>query len=99
MADTMINLALLIIAILGFIVTIIVLKKDNRKSNEETIENIINKTITDVKERMIIEKRVELLEQKVQFLDGETKKELGELKEMIRSWDKKLDKHLDPHGH
>lgn len=92
------NLAMLILTIIGFIVTILALRRDNRKSNQETIEKIIEKTISDVKERKDIEKRVALLEQKIQLQDEGLKNELQELKEMISRWETKFYTHIQSHA-
>lgn len=92
------NLAMLLISILGFAVTIYVLRKDNRKSNVETVEKIIVKTISDVEEKNDIEKRVALLEQKIQFQDYGLRNELKELKETINKWASKIDKHIETHN-
>lgn len=88
---------MLLLTIAGFVVTFLALRRDNRKSNEETVEKIIEKTISDVKERKDIEKRVALLEQKIQFQDDGLRKELKELKDMISKWVTKFDKHIETH--
>lgn len=97
MTDTIANVVMVIITLGGFIITIIALRKDNRKSNAETIEKIIEKTISDVEERKDFERRLALLEQKVQFQDDGTRKELKELKDIITKWASKFDKHIETH--
>ncbi len=56
----LIQIGIMVLTFGGFVVTIISLKKDNRKSNEETIEKTIKAAISEVTERAKIEKRISL---------------------------------------
>jgi len=64
----------------GFLVLYFMLRKDNRKSNEESFEKILENTITDLKEKADIERRVSLLEQRVNTIDSTIDKTLCDMK-------------------
>lgn len=91
----LIQIGIMVLTFGGFVVTIISLKKDNRKSNEETIEKTIKAAISEVTERAKIEKRISLLEQKVNMTDDATKKELDEIKNMLKDIIMKFEKHAN----
>lgn len=107
-----IQLGIGITTVLGFIVTIISLKKDNRKSNEETITKTIENKVHEVQELMNLRNRVDMLEQRFELKNNELlnntkeikrefndmKKDLSDLKTLITKMVEKISNHIENEG-
>jgi peptidoglycan hydrolase CwlO-like protein len=76
-----------LIFLVGLVVAVKDLKKDNRKSNEE----ILNKALEDQKDFLELKSKVNLLENKIQTIESsmsdmkdEWKEDINEIKGMIK---------------
>lgn len=78
------------ILIIGLLTFYFMLKKDNRKANEE----IFSKKLADVEKFNDLERRVKLLEQRVDLYDDQVKKELEAIKHILTELQNRFNKHL-----
>ena len=76
--------------VLGLITFYLMLKRDNRKANEE----IFSRKLADVEKFNDLEKRVKLLEQRVDLYDDAIRKELEEIKKILNDLYEKFHSHL-----
>ena len=105
-ADRILELAIILG---GFVISFILLKKDNRKSNEETITKTIENKVHEVQELMNLRNRVDMLEQKFELKNNELlnntkeikrefndmKKDLNDLKQLITKMVEKISNHIE----
>ncbi len=85
-----INFGLLVVTVLGFVIAVSTLKRDNRKSNQETIEKTINTALDEQRAYYELKIKVEKLEVQININDTNTARELRDVKQMII-------KHIDLH--
>ncbi len=78
------------ILIIGLLTFYFMLKRDNRKANEE----IFSKKLADVEKFNDLERRVKLLEQRVDIYDDQVKKELEAIKLILTELQKRFNEHL-----
>ncbi len=78
------------ILIIGLLTFYFMLKRDNRKANEE----IFSKKLADVEKFNDLERRVKLLEQRVDLYDDQVKKELEAIKDILTELQNRFNKHL-----
>ncbi len=78
------------ILIIGLLTFYFMLKRDNRKANEE----IFSKKLADVEKFNDLERRVKLLEQRVDLYDDQVKKELEAIKDILTQLQDRFNKHL-----
>ncbi len=76
--------------IVGLVTFYFMLKRDNRKANEE----VFSKKLADVEKFNDLEKRVKLLEQRVDLYDDSIRKELEEIKRILNDLHEKFHNHL-----
>lgn len=76
--------------IVGLITFYFMLKRDNRKANEEIFSN----KLAEIEKFNNIEKRVKLLEQKVDLYDAGVRKELEDIKKLLNDLNKQFHNHL-----
>jgi Na+(H+)/acetate symporter ActP len=93
-----IQVATVAIMILALLVTYVAMKRDNRKSNRETIENMVQNKVHDVQELMELKGRVDLIEQKMGLNNLEIKKDVGEIKAMISELFQRFNRHIEAHN-
>jgi hypothetical protein len=86
-ADDIIQFGLLIVGLITFY---IMLKRDNRKANEE----VFSKKLADIEKFNDLEKRVKLLEQRVDIYDDLIRKELEDIKKLLNDLHEKFHNHL-----
>lgn len=68
---------------IGLFITVIALKRDNRKSNEEVFKEKLDTKLKELDSIAKLDKRLSLVEQKVELFDAETKSDINEIKQMI----------------
>lgn len=85
--DDIIQFGLLIVGLITFY---IMLKRDNRKANEE----VFSKKLADIEKFNDLEKRVKLLEQRVDIYDDLIRKELEDIKKLLNDLHEKFHNHL-----
>ncbi len=83
-----IQMGLLLATVIGLY---FMLRRDNRRSNQE----IVIAALQDFKEKSAMEKRLSLLEQKVDLNDSAINCEIKELKVMITELFNRINKHLE----
>ncbi len=76
--------------IVGLVTFYFMLKRDNRKANEE----VFSKKLADVEKFNDLEKRVKLLEQRVDIYDDVIRKELEDIKKILNDLHEKFHNHL-----
>lgn len=76
--------------LIGLVTFYFMLKRDNRKANEE----IFSKKLADVEKFNDLEKRVKLLEQRVDLYDDSIRKELEDIKKILNDLNEKFHNHL-----
>ncbi len=76
--------------IVGLVTFYFMLKRDNRKANEE----VISRKLADIEKFNDLEKRVKLLEQRVDLYDDSIRKELEEIKRILSDLHEKFHNHL-----
>jgi hypothetical protein len=76
--------------VVGLITFYFMLKRDNRKANEE----VFSKKLADVEKFNDLEKRVKLLEQRVDIYDDVIRKELEDIKKILNDLHEKFHNHL-----
>lgn len=76
--------------IVGLITFYFMLKRDNRKANEE----VFSKRLTEIEKFNNLEKRVKLLEQRVDIYDNSIRKELDDIKKLLNDLREKFHNHL-----
>lgn len=81
-----INIGILVLTLIGLYIAVATLKRDNRISNEETIDRTLKSALSDQATFFNLERRVSLLEQKVDLTDQQTIKEIQELKKIIHQY-------------
>ena len=86
-ANIMIQFGLLLVGLITFY---FMLKRDNRKANEE----VFSKKLADVEKFNDLEKRVKLLEQRVDIYDDVIRKELEDIKKILNDLHEKFHNHL-----
>lgn len=96
----------ILILIAGLIISYIAMRRDNRKSNEESFEKVLTdklsheKQMTDLKDCFNkdlndLKTRLSLLEQESKLKDAQSIKEMSDLKKLIESLQKKIDKLIE----
>ena len=85
--NDMIQFGLLLVGLITFY---FMLKRDNRKANEE----VFSKKLADVEKFNDLEKRVKLLEQRVDIYDDVIRKELEDIKKILNDLHEKFHNHL-----
>jgi hypothetical protein len=76
--------------IIGLVTFYFMLKRDNRKANEE----VFSKKLADIEKFNDLEKRVKLLEQRVDIYDDVIRKELEDIKKILNDLHEKFHNHL-----
>ena len=76
--------------IIGLITFYFMLKRDNRKANEE----VFSKKLAEIEKFNNLEKRVKLLEQRVDIYDNSIRKELDDIKKLLNDLREKFHNHL-----
>lgn len=76
--------------LIGLITFYFMLKRDNRKANEE----IFSKKLAEVEKFNDLEKRVKLLEQRVDLYDDSIRKELEDIKKSLNDLNKQFHDYL-----
>jgi len=76
--------------LIGLITFYFMLKRDNRKANDE----VFSKKLADVEKFNDLEKRVKLLEQRVDLYDDAIRKELEDIKKILSDLLEKFHNHL-----
>lgn len=79
--------------IIGLITFYFMLKRDNRKANEE----VFSRKLADIEKFNDLEKRVKLLEQRVDLYDDSIRKELEDIKKLLNDLNKQFNNHLATH--
>lgn len=97
-ASDWIQVGLGILTFLAVIISILAFRRDNKNDLEENITNAIQSKVEDVKKVMELETRVKLLEQRVDLSNGETKRDLLEIKNLINQLFKRFNDHLELHN-
>jgi len=87
MVNNVVQFGLLIVGLVTFY---FMLKRDNRKANEE----VFSKKLADVEKFNDLEKRVKLLEQRVDIYDDVIRKELEDIKKILNDLHEKFHNHL-----
>jgi hypothetical protein len=85
--NDMVQFGLLLVGLITFY---FMLKRDNRKANEE----VFSKKLADVEKYNDLEKRVKLLEQRVDIYDDVIRKELEDIKKILNDLHEKFHNHL-----
>lgn len=89
--SNIIQFGLLIISLLTFY---FMLKRDNRRANREIFEE----KLAAIEKINDLDKRVRLLEQKVDLYDGSIRKELEDIKKILNELIKQFNNHLLSHN-
>ena len=76
--------------IVGLITFYFMLKRDNRKANEE----VFSSKLAEIEKFNNLEKRVKLLEQRVDLYDDSIRKELEDIKKLLNDLNKQFHNHL-----
>lgn len=76
--------------LVGLITFYFMLKRDNRRANEEVFSN----KLAEINKFNELEKRVKLLEQRVDIYDTVIKKELEDIKKILNELNKQFHNHL-----
>jgi hypothetical protein len=85
--NDIIQFGLLLVGLISFY---FMLKRDNRKANEE----VFSKKLAEVEKFNDLEKRVKLLEQRVDIYDDVIRKELEDIKKILNDLHEKFHNHL-----
>mgnify|MGYP000866526944 CR=1 FL=1 len=96
----------ILVQLVGLALIYLGLRRDNRKSNEESFEKVVTeklsheKQITDLKDCFNkdlneLKTRLSLLEQESKLKDAQSIKEMSELKRLIETLQKKIDKLIE----
>jgi flagellar basal body-associated protein FliL len=72
-------------------------KTDNQESNQKMVEHAIMMAVDDTKQKAEVDKRLSLLEQKVERNDTETQKEIREIKQIASEIFDRLNTHINEH--
>lgn len=99
-----IQLGMLIVMIAGFIVSYLLMKKDNRKANEETFDKNLNNALYNQKQYLELRNELEIVKQRINYLERDIKsnheimsQKFEEIKLTLIEISKKIEKHLTEH--
>lgn len=86
--DNLIQFGILIVGLIGIYLTMIAaVKKGNKDAIKETVDKI--------KDYDALEKRVSLVEQKVNLCDDDTRRELIEIKKLLTGLNLRMNEHIE----
>jgi len=79
-----------VLMIVGLLTFYFMLKRDNRKMNE----GILSNKLSEIEKFNNLEKKVKLLEQRVDLYDDANRKELEDIRRILNELNKELHNHL-----